>query len=327
MEASFYTTRGDTVLCTLCPHSCQIALNAAGRCGVRRNEQGVLQALSYGAVSAVAVDPIEKKPLYHFRPGSAIYSVGSFGCNMRCPFCQNWQISTRAPDGGSVCSPEELVQAAVASGAGAIAYTYSEPVVWFEFVRDCAVIARGKGLSNVMVTNGFLKPEPLHELLPLVDAWNIDLKCFTEDGYRTLGGGLGPVKDTITIVAPAAHLEITMLVVTGFNDSPDEIDRLAGWIASVHPGIPLHLSAYHPAHRYSAPPTDASFLMRAVEIARSHLHYVYPGNIPSRTGNDTLCRRCGKILIERKGYAVTLRSAKLPLCDSCGEPSGIVMGA
>ena len=255
-EARYYARRDDgKVQCRLCPHNCVIAEGKTGVCGVRRNREGTLFTMIYGEVSSAAMDPIEKKPLYHFHPGSRIFSVGTVGCSFRCRFCQNHGISQDPDYPTEYCSPADLAGAAERQGSIGIAYTYTEPLVWFEYVLDACRIARERGLKNVFVTNGYINREPLRELLPYVDAFNIDLKSYNDDFYRkTIGGSLAPVLDTIAAVA--AHkdvcLEVTTLVIPGCNDGErgnGDDPRLSRVLRK---DIPYHLSAYFP--RYVSTP-------------------------------------------------------------------------
>ncbi|MCL2030737.1 MAG: AmmeMemoRadiSam system radical SAM enzyme, partial [Oscillospiraceae bacterium] len=241
--------------CALCPRRCTVAEGAAGLCGARENRGGTLYAAGYGRISALSLDPMEKKPLCRFRPGTRILSVGGFGCNLRCPFCQNHGISM--PSGGweaDLLTPEELTRLAVRAvprGSAGVAYTYNEPLIGYEFVYDCAGLVREAGLCNVLVTNGTANREPLERLLPRVDALNIDLKGFSDRFYQTLGGCLGTVKETIALAAAHSHVEVTTLVIPGENDSEEEIEALSAWLASLDRDIPLHLSRFFPRHRYS----------------------------------------------------------------------------
>jgi len=306
------------VQCLLCPHRCTIAPGRQGVCGVRENRDGTLVALTYGAVAAVHLDPVEKKPLYHFHPGRAILSIGSVGCNLRCRFCQNAPLVLKE----SPLSPVrilDLVEAARRAGSVGIAYTYNEPLVAFEFVRDCALAVREAGMANVLVTNGYILPEPLRELLPLVDAMNIDLKAMDPAFYRRLcGGELAPVLEAIRICAPATHVEITNLLVTGENDSDDAIRRVVEFVAEVDPLIPTHFSRYFPAHRFTAPPTPPERLEAALRIARERLAFVYAGNHPVPGGSDTCCPACGRTVVRRTGYRTVVVGLARGACAFCG---------
>ncbi len=285
------------ILCELCPHACRLSEGQTGFCGARRVVDGVVRCINYGKVTSIQLDPIEKKPLRRFHPGSQVLSVGSFGCNLRCPFCQNNRIAFGRDAAGAdqpACglqdadietlfvSPTRLVEMALEArdeGNIGIAYTYNEPLVGYEYVRDCSVLARGQGLKNVVVTNGTVCEAPLRDLLPLIDAMNIDLKGFTEDAYRRLSGDLETVKRTIALAANACHVEVTTLVVPGENDSAEEIDALSAWLSSLRRDIPLHLSRFFPQYKYSdREPTAVESLQRLYEVARRHLEHVVLGN-------------------------------------------------
>jgi len=284
-EALFYEkTEEEKVHCLLCPVDCHITPGRNGFCMVRRNEGGILYAPYYAQVTALGLDPIEKKPLYHFRPGSRILSVGGYGCNMRCFFCQNHEISlAEALPKTTRLLPDQLLFMAkelIADGNIGAAFTYNEPFVHYEYLWDCARLLKAEGLAVVIVTNGYVRCEPLAALLPYVDAMNIDLKGFTEEYYRSLKGGLDDVKETIRAVAAGCHVEVTTLVVPGRNDSPAEMEALSRWLGSVDRSIPLHLSRFFP--RYQAldtPETDKEDLLRLKEIAAQYLAHVYVGNV------------------------------------------------
>ncbi len=280
IAAMFWETAGEAVRCLLCPHHCTIPDGETGRCLARRNIRGSLIAESWGQVTALALDPIEKKPLRRFFPGSMILSVGSYGCNLRCPFCQNHDISMRRA-GSSEILPDALAALAaraVSNGNIGVAYTYNEPLVGYEYALDCAKQVRARGLKNVLVTNGTIDPQPLAELTEWIDAMNIDLKCFSEEGYRKLGGRLEPVKETIRTAAARCHVEVTTLIVPGISDREAEFSALVRWIASVDAGIPLHISRYAPRHRYAEPATDVGEIYRLATLAQRYLRHVYSGN-------------------------------------------------
>jgi len=326
-EADYYESLEDNkVMCGLCPHMCKIADKRTGTCGARMNRQGRLYSEIYGMVTALAMDPIEKKPLYHFHPGKQILSIGTKGCNLRCPYCQNWHISQDMKAHAEWYSPGEIVRAALESDSVGIAYTYSEPVIWAEYVRDTAILAREKGLKNVMVTNGFVNEKPLDDLLNCVDAMNIDLKCFREDTFRKIHRGiLSSVLSTIKkVYSRGCHLELTTLIVTGLNDSMDELSDIAGFISSIDPGIPWHISRYYPNYKYNEPATDIDFIMKVFEMASEKLDFVYCGNIPAGVrGNDTVCPDCGSIAVKRLGYAVRIENMDKGRCASCGRELNI----
>ena len=271
--------------CSLCPRHCSLGEGQLGFCRARINLGGVIVCENYGRVTSIALDPIEKKPLRLFHPGTSILSVGSYGCNMDCGYCQNCEIA-RA-DSGSVCwdtvSPEELASLADAyrpQGNIGIAFTYNEPLVGFEFVRDCATLAKQRGLLTVLVSNGMIGQRYWEELIPLIDAANIDLKAFTREGYRALGGDLDTVKNTIAQAQGRMHLELTTLIVPGFNDGEDGMRGECEWIASLSPEIPLHLSRFFPKHRMrdlNATPVET--MQKLARIAREYLKFVFLGNV------------------------------------------------
>ncbi|HUW63913.1 MAG TPA: AmmeMemoRadiSam system radical SAM enzyme [Spirochaetia bacterium] len=327
-EALFYDKLPDGVVhCRLCPRLCTIREGKNGFCRVRRNAGGTLITENYGRVSSCALDPIEKKPLYHFYPGHYILSLGTLGCNLRCGFCQNWQIAHRdAPT--EFLAPEEAVRAAERSGDArhpnvGIAYTYSEPLMWYEYVRDTARLARAAGLKNVLVTNGYIEEEPLRELLPLIDAMNVDVKGFTDEYYRgSCAGRLEPVLRTVELVHGHCHLELTTLLVTGLNDNPEDISRLVDWVAALDPAIPLHFSRYHPDFEFDRPATPLEVMDQAYQVAKAKLSYVYLGNV--REANDTFCPSCGTRLIRREGYRTQVGNLKSGVCAGCGIKTDIV---
>jgi len=326
-ECRYWRAGDGYIECLLCPWHCRIKPGKAGRCRVRVNEAGVLRCRTYGRVTAVNLDPIEKKPLYHFCPGSLILSLGSWGCNLSCVYCQNWQISQH-----EVPTQELPPEAAVAlaeqqRGRGnlGIAYTYNEPMIWFEYVYDTAKLARERGLKNVLVTNGIVEEEPLEELLPLIDAMNVDIKAMSEDFYHKLTGGSGlPARRTVERAFGRCHVEITNLIITGQNDSDEDLQALAEWAASVSPGMPVHLSRYFPAYKFDAPPTPEATLRRAYEIVSEKMRFVYVGNAALEVGSNTYCPSCGALVIERSGYRTRLVGLKDGHCAECGEDLNIV---
>lgn len=272
------------VACDICPHHCKIEEGHVGLCKGRRNINGTIVCDNYGRLTGYALDPIEKKPLYHFYPGSKIFSLGSYGCNLNCPFCQNSDISMVGA--GAIetveVTCEEIIEKALelrSRGNIGIAYTYNEPLIGYEFVKDCAVRAKSKGLKNVVVTNGYICPQPLKELLPLIDAFNIDLKGFTQKYYHKLGGDLDTVKESIVLASGQCHVEVTTLIVPGENDSEEELEQLSGWLADIDPEIPLHISRFFPRWRMKdRDATPVKQIYRLAEIARRKLKYVYEGN-------------------------------------------------
>ena len=271
------------IQCLLCPHGCVIPEGGRGLCRVRKNIDGKLYVLNYGLVTAAALDPIEKKPLQRFYPGKQIFSLGTFGCNLACSFCQNWQIAQQDEVAGSFLPPEEAVAKAQELrplGNIGIAYTYSEPLMWFEYVLETARLAQKAGLKNILVTNGYLNPRPLKELLPFIDAVNLDIKAFTREFYQDLcQGRLAPVLNSAKLFAANCHLEITTLLVPGRNDNPEEIAALAQWIACLDPQIPLHLTRYFPNYKLQLPPTSREAMQKGQKVAEKYLAYVYLGNV------------------------------------------------
>lgn len=322
-EALFYEPHESGVVCRLCPKECVVGEGRTGFCRARLNRGGKLYAANYAACTSFALDPVEKKPLYHFYPGSHIFSVGTWGCNFACTFCQNWQIAQASPDTREMTPAEAVATAAGAGGRNiGIAYTYSEPSVWYEFVYDTARLARDAGLKNVLVTNGFINPRPLAELLPYVDALNIDVKAFNESFYREVcAGRLAEVKRTVELAAAAAHVEVTCLVVPGLNDRPEELEGMAAWLAGVSKDIPLHFSRYFPNYKLTAPPTPVATLTAARAAARRHLDYVYVGNVGAE-GVNTHCPECDLLVIDRRLLRSMLTADKE--CPRCGRAIAIV---
>lgn len=315
--------------CDLCPVGCRLRPGQTGPCGTRGNQAGTMRPLHDGRVATVALDPIEKKPLYHFHPGRDILSVAAPGCNLHCQFCQNWGLSQRPDAPTRPATPADLVAAARARGSVGLAFTYSEPLVWFEFVRDAAQAAREAGLAVVLVTNGYLNAEPLAELLPLVDAANIDLKAMDDRFYRRVcRARLEPVLAAIrAFTAAGVHVELTNLVIPGYNDDDAALDRLVDFVAGLGRPVPLHFSAYRPAWRLQAPPTPASTLLRARERARRRLDWVYLGNVPLAEGCDSRCPGCDSLLVDRRGYRGRSQLAPGGRCPGCGAAQPFVIGA
>ena len=271
--------------CQLCPHHCKLAEGQVGYCRIRRNDGGVVRSLSYGQVTSLALDPIEKKPLYHFYPGTVILSVGSFGCNMRCPFCQNYSISQ--DDGGEVqgyLAPEKLAELAVEAqkqhGSIGVAFTYNEPLLSFEYLLDVAPLLRAAGQKVVLVSNGQIEAGPLRKLLPLLDAANIDLKAFNAATYQWMGGSLEAAQRTIRMMAEAGvHVEVTTLVIPGKNDGMEEFRAETEWLAGISPEIPLHLSRYFPRYQCAIEMTPLATLQQLQKVTQERLQYVYLGNV------------------------------------------------
>ena len=326
-EAQFYEkAAGNVALCRLCPHFCRIPGGGAGKCRIRKNMDGTLYATTYEQVTSIAMDPVEKKPLYHFYPGHNILSIGTLGCNFSCQFCQNWEISQSDMPTRQL-RVQDLVKIAKEKDSLGVAYTYNEPGIWFEYVYECARAIKDEGMCNVLVTNGFFNPEPLEMLLPYIDAMNIDIKSIKDDFYRKIcGGRLKPVLDTAVKSRQNVHVEITNLIIPGFNDTDEEFEELASWIAgNLGPDTPVHLSAYFPHFQFEAPPTPPATLQRAHEIFSKKLWFVYLGNVRADVGNDTLCRKCGEVLVRRYGYFVEVLAVdREGMCNHCQGRSYIV---
>ena len=311
------------IVCLLCRHYCKMKEGQVGICGVNKNENGALKNLVYGHPSALNVDPIERKPIYHMLPGTTALSFGTVGCNFKCPFCQNWQISQTANVNEEVyVSPERMVDLALEHGSRSIAYTYNEPTIFYPYAKDVGVIAKEKGLKNIFVSNGFETPEIIEDMKGWLDAANIDLKSWDEGYYKKiLKGGLEAVKDTLRRMVDAGiWVEVTTLLIEGENDSDKDLHEMAAFIANdLGRYVPWHLSAFHPDykmtdHRW----TGMETLMRAKKIAEeAGLWYVYLGNVPVH--GDTHCPDCGELLIDRTGYSVTINKLVDGKCPQCGR--------
>ena len=318
IRARYYEKRGTEIRCHLCPHQCLLLPDQNGFCGVRKNQNSEMVLPFAGILSAVAIDPIEKKPLYHFYPGKTIYSIGFFGCNFRCPFCQNYSISQFFPETTKNRTlPEKVVQDARGVSSFGIAYTYSEPLVHYEFVLETSILSHTAGLKNVLITNGYLNEDPLTELLPYLDAVNIDLKSYSENFYtKEICGDRNHVLDFIKRAAETIHVEVTTLIIPGKNDSPDEIREISLFLSKIDPKIPLHLSCYYPRYKYSVRETSENDLRPLLKTAREHLEYVYAGNVREET--NTICPQCGNITIRRSGYEVSVTGLISDRCSRCG---------
>jgi pyruvate formate lyase activating enzyme len=311
--------------CLLCPHFCKIAEGKSGICGVRRNKDGKIVLETYGVISGFALDPVEKKPLYHFFPGYNILSVGSYGCNMRCDFCQNYHISQNIPGRmNPEAEPDKLVKYAIAAEKNiGLAFTYNEPVIWFEYMRDAALAAKERGLYTVMVSNGFVNKAPLTEITEFIDCFNIDLKAFSNRFYRELAGAeLEPVKSGLIQIAKSGkHLEITTLIIPGQNDDEKEMEEESRWIAGeLGKNTPFHLSRYFPMYKRDDPSTSQYSIDRLAGIASHQLDHVYAGNTLSESGQNTKCPDCGTTVTKRSGYKTKLLNLDTSgKCTGCGK--------
>ncbi|WP_320006198.1 AmmeMemoRadiSam system radical SAM enzyme [Maridesulfovibrio sp.] len=318
---------GNKVQCRLCSHFCIIDENNHGNCGVRQNVDGQLMTRTYELVAALNVDPVEKKPLYHFLPGTKTFSMGTQGCNFGCTFCQNASLSQHPKTGreitGQKVTPEILVEAAIAHECDSISYTYSEPTVFFELMQDTARLAHAKGLQNIMVSNGFQSPECIEELTGLIDAANIDLKAFNDDFYRDIcAGRLSPVLDNLRhLKRNGWWVEVTTLLIPGQNDSPDELKQMAAFIADeLGKEVPWHISRFHPDYKMqNCPVTPMEDLQRARKTGTSAgLEYVYIGNVPGDDNTSTFCPDCHKELVKRFGFEMTNAGLAEGMCKYCG---------
>ena len=314
------------VQCSLCNHRCRIKDGRFGICGVRKNVEGTLYAMTYGKVSAEAVDPIEKKPLFHFLPGSLSYSLGSVGCNFRCKHCQNWHISTKTYEEGIFrnLSPEEGVRRALDQGCASIAWTYNEPTIWHEYALDMGTLARARNLGTVYVTNGYPTEEALQELSPMLNAFRVDIKAFSDSFYREVARArLQPVLDATVIAHELGmHIETVTLVIPGLNDSMEEMDALIRWVyENLGPDTPMHFTRFHPDYMMlDRTATPVETLEKIYEHARSvGIRFPYLGNVFGHPYENTYCPVCGALLIERTGYGIRFVNLKEKRCTECGE--------
>lgn len=321
-EPQWFKKDGNLWRCTLCPTGCVFPDKGSslGRCRIRGVKDGIPYLPGYGMCVSLSIDPIEKKPLYHFRPGSMILSSGPAGCNLTCDFCQNWSISQSSDVPQRYVSPSDLAEMAMGNGSTGIAYTYTEPSIWYEYICDSAPKVREKGGVAVMVSNGTINPEPLTRLIEVTDAWNVDLKSWSDDFYREhCGGNRKTVLETlVTLAHSKCHLEVTFLVIPGENDFPDQWREMAGWLADeCGEDTVLHISRYFPRYRLRREPTPIETLNRAQEIFSERLKHVYIGNVSSGD-SDTLCPVCGSVCIRRNGWQVALVGISSGRCASCG---------
>ncbi|MCF7793749.1 MAG: AmmeMemoRadiSam system radical SAM enzyme [Candidatus Cloacimonetes bacterium] len=315
-EAEYYKKlENQMVQCILCPHFCVIKPDEKGKCRSRQNVDGKLYATNFGNTMSISIDPMEKKPLYHFYPVSPILSLGPNSCNLSCQFCQNYQSSQQTVPTRKI-APEEIVQICRKHNCNFVAFTYTEPFTWFEFVLDAAKVLQENNIKVVLVSNGFINQKPLLELLPHIDALNIDLKSMDDEFYKEIcGGRLEPVLETIRTAADHCHVEVTNLLITDENDSEENIQKLTDFMASVNPEIPVHFSRYYPTYKMTNSATSIEILERAKKIAEKKLSFVYLGNI--MTDRTTYCPKCGVKLIDRS-YATKCEIIK-GKCPTCGK--------
>jgi pyruvate formate lyase activating enzyme len=316
---------GNKLECLLCPHYCELARGKTGICGVRKNTGDSIELMTYGIISGYSLDPVEKKPLYHYFPGHNILSMGSYGCNMRCDFCQNYHISQDIPEKKM---PEKQISKIISDSLNAdnnigVAFTYNEPIIWFEFMRDVAQKIKADGLHTVMVSNGFVNPGPLEEITDFIDAFNIDLKAFNNDFYRKLTGSeLDPVKNALIQIARSGrHLEVTSLIIPGENDDEKSMELQTKWMADeLGREVPFHLSRYFPTYKRDNPPTPEGSLKNLYDIASEKLDYVYLGNSHSGSGQNTVCSGCRTTVTMRSGYEIrTVNLDNEGKCTVCGK--------
>ncbi len=337
MKAWLYEVLDDKkVRCGLCHHRCIIQDGNRGICRVRENRSGMLKTLVYGKLIAQHIDPIEKKPLFHFLPGSLSFSIATAGCNFKCLFCQNADISQLSAEQnplimGNHCDPKEVVDAAIKEKCKSIAYTYTEPTVYFEFAHDTAKLAHEKGLKNIFITNGYMTTDALKMIAPYLDGANVDLKAFTEDFYKKqCGAKLEPVTQTLKhMISMGIFIEVTTLLIPGLNDGENELSELAGFIASsLGQDVPWHISRFHPTYKLtdrSSTPVKSLLIARQIGL-KAGLRYVYIGNVPGEDGENTFCHSCDELLIERWGFFIKKYNIKNRRCIRCGEQiSGVGM--
>lgn len=330
VEARFYRRTREGYRCGLCPHRCLIPVGEFGRCGSRKGEAEILSAYTYGRVSSIAMDPMEKKPLYHFHPGARVFSVGSIGCNMTCRHCQNYSISQSSSGKKRTTfkSPRELAAMCRAEGTEYIAFTYNEPVIWFEYIMD--ILGADPGLKCIIVSNGFIEEEPLKELCSVADAFNVDVKGFDREFYRSVcSGELDQVLRSLTIIhREKVHLELTYLMIPGYNDSPEEISDFCRWVVeNLSENIPVHFTRFHPDNEMTDVPWTSEESLNAARRTAMDigLRYVYLGNVITEEGGKTFCPECGAVAVDRIGYRVdTSGLTSDGRCAACGARLNII---
>lgn len=322
---------GNKVKCNVCAHRCTIAEGKTGICGTRHNNKGKLYTLIYNTVSSEAIDPIEKKPLYHFLPGTFSYSLGTIGCNFRCMHCQNWNISQVSLEEANTkeITPEEAVRRALAAGCSSISWTYNEPAIWHEYTYDSAVLAKKAGLKTIYVTNGYITPEALRRMAPYLDAYRVDIKSFSDEFYKKVcGARLAPVLESTKLAKELGmHIETITLIIPGRNDSKEELTQIAKWVHdNLGEDTPMHFTRFHPMHKMDhVAATPLSTLEMAHGIAKNEgMRFVYLGNVGGHKYENTFCPRCDSVLIERAGFSVGDVRVKDGKCARCGEGIPVV---
>ncbi len=327
----FDSLADNKVKCNVCSHRCTIAEGKLGVCRTRQNKNGKIYTLIYNTVSSEAVDPVEKKPLYHFLPGTLSYSLGTIGCNFRCMHCQNWNISqvTLEEAWTKEITPEEAIKRALATGCKSIAWTYNEPAIWHEYTYDSAVLAKKAGLKTIYVTNGYITPEALRRMAPYLDAFRVDIKSFSDDFYRKIcGARLAPVLESTKLAKELGmHIEVITLVIPTKNDSPEEITQIVRWVRdNLGVDTPMHFTRFYPMYKMDdIPPTQTETLEMAHDIAKKEgMRFVYTGNVPGHKYENTYCPKCNALLIDRDGFRVSAIKVKDGKCPECGEVVPIV---
>ncbi len=330
-KARYYRKADEKIECLLCPRGCRLSEDQTGTCGVRKVIEGELYSTNYGCLAAANRDPIEKKPLYHFYPGHSILSLGTFGCNLQCSFCQNWTLARGNPEQApEIITPSDVLKMLEKEGGPnnlpGVAYTYNEPLIWYEFVYDTARLLHEHGYKNVLVTNGYINREPFEELLPFIDAMNVDVKAFSDTFYSEYcRGQRDPVIDTVERAVEACHVEVTCLLIPTVNDDPGEQEAMARWLGDLSPDLVLHYSRYFPHYKLDKPATPTQVLEKSRDIARKYLRYVFLGNIDLPGASDTFCPHCGNLLITRSIYRVQLVGLDGNYCNNCGSWINIVI--
>lgn len=331
-KASFFSLEEDKIRCLLCPRRCLLGEGQSGTCGVRLVQDGELVTINYGCLAAAHWDPIEKKPLYHYYPGYPVLSIGTYGCNFLCSFCQNWSLARGRPEQKTRrVAPQEVLAMLEREGGPeknlGLAYTYNEPLIWYEFVYDTARLLHEKGYRNILVSNGYIESKPFLELLPFIDAMNIDVKAFSDSFYRRYCHGLRePVLRTVESAIKKCHVEITCLLIPTLNDDSGEQAEMARWLGGLSPDLVLHYSRYFPNYKLDLPPTSPQKMLEIQEIARKELNYVYLGNIDLPGSTDTVCPHCGNLLVKRSGYRVNLAGLEDNSCTNCHRRIKIILG-